>query len=115
MKISLLPSVLAIIFLTWLSGCTTSFHGSFIAESHVDSAARSLAKELGEVEGRSCQTRILYLFAAGDPATTDKAIEDAKSKYDQTLFIADIAIDDEVKWYFPYSVQCIVVRATAYQ
>jgi len=98
-----------------LGGCTTSLHGSFIAHSMIDQESLGSAQELGNIEGRSCQTRLLYVLAKGDPATTDEAIEDAKSQLGQTRFIGDISIDDEVKWSFLYSVQCIVVRATAYQ
>jgi hypothetical protein len=51
----------------------------------------------------------------GDQATTDAAISEAKKVFKDTKFIADISIDDETLWKFGYSVQCIVVRATAYR
>lgn len=97
------------------SACTMGLHGSFSAHSWVGPDAAASAQLIGEVEGRSCQTRVLYAFGRGEPATTDEAINDAKSKYPGTLFLADISIDDEVKWHFLYSVQCIVVRAEAYR
>ncbi len=98
-----------------LSACSTSLHGSFVTASYAGEVEHSAATELGPVEGRSCQTRPLYIFASGDPATTDMAIANARSVHDGTIFIADISIDDETRWRFGYSVQCIVVRATAYR
>jgi hypothetical protein len=97
------------------SGCTMGLHGSFIAHSWAGEGERASAQLIGDVEGRSCQTRVFYVFGTGEPATTDGAIIDAKSKHPGTAFLADISIDDEVQWYFPYSVQCIVVRADAYR
>lgn len=98
-----------------LSGCSTSLHGSFIGQSYASHKESGTARELGPVEGRSCQTRPLYVLAVGEPATTDAAIKDAQTKFEQTRFLADIAIDDETRWSFGYSVQCIVARATAYE
>ncbi|MCX2982052.1 hypothetical protein EYC98_14410 [Halieaceae bacterium IMCC14734] len=98
-----------------LGGCTTSLHGSFVTSSYPGAMTGSPAEKLGLVEGRSCQTQALYLFANGEPPTTEQAIKDAKSERADTRFIADISIDDEVRWGFGYSVQCIVVRAMAYR
>jgi hypothetical protein len=98
-----------------LSACSTSLHGSFVTTSYVGEVGPPAATELGPVEGRSCQTRPLYVFASGDPATTDIAIANARSVHEGTSFIADISIDDETRWGFGYAVQCIVVRATAYR
>ncbi len=70
---------------------------------------------LGDVEGQSCQTRPFYIFAMGEPATTEEAIRDAKSRIEGMRFMADISIDDETDWNFLYSVQCITVTDTAYQ
>ena len=97
-----------------LSACSTSLHGSFVTTSYAGEVEHPVATELGPVEGRSCQTRPLYVFASGAPATTDLAIADAKNVHEDTSFIADISIDDETRWRFGYSVQCIVARATAY-
>ena len=98
-----------------LSACSTSLHGSFVTTSYAGEPEHPAATELGPVEGRSCQTRPLYVFASGDPATTDMAIANARSVHEGTSFIADISIDDETRWRFGYAVQCIVVRATAYR
>ena len=102
-----------------LSGCSTSLHGSFIAQSYAnpgdsDHTDSEITAKIGSVEGRSCQTQPLYILALGDPATTDAAIKDAQNKIEETRFLADISIDDETAWSIGYSVQCIVVRATAY-
>ena len=98
-----------------LNACSTSLHGSFVATSHANPDDLQSASKLGPVEGRSCQTQPFYLLAIGDQATTDAAITDAKKVYGDAKFIGDISIDDETLWKFGYSVQCIVVRATAYR
>ena len=98
-----------------LSACSTSLHGSFVTTSYQDEPGDSAVTELGPVEGRSCQTRILYLFPMGDSPTTDEAIANAKNVHQGTRFIADISIDDETWWGVGYAVRCIVARATAYR
>ena len=102
-------------FLFTLGACTTSFHGSFVSNSYPGPEEGAVVEELGPVAGRSCQTQVLYVFARGAQPTTEQAIKDAKSVRADTGFIADIAIDDEVRWGFGYSVHCIVVRAIAYR
>jgi hypothetical protein len=109
-----IPAVMTVA-LPLMASCSTALHGSFIPYSYADEVAPSSTKELGPVVGRSCQTQPLYILATGDPATTDAAINDAKKQIDGTRFLADLSIDDETEWKFPYSIQCIVVRATAYQ
>jgi hypothetical protein len=105
-----------IIFLTFLlTACTTSMHGSFVTASYSGGVERQDAVELGPVEGRSCQTGVLYVFPLGKAPTTDEAISNAKSVREDVRFIADISIDDETKWGIGYLVKCVVVRATAYQ
>ena len=98
-----------------LNACSTSLHGSFVATSHASLDDLKSASKLGSVEGRICQTQPLYVLAVGEQATTEAAIADAKKVYGDAKFIADISIDDETVWKFGYSVQCIVVRATAFQ
>jgi len=98
-----------------LGGCTTSLPGNFVPTSYVGNLNYSTVTELGPVEGRSCQTRPLYIFAHGDPASTHGAIEATKSVFEEARFIVDISIDEETRWGFGYSVQCIIVRATAYR
>lgn len=105
----------SVCFVILLSACSTSLHGSFVTTSYAGEIERPVAAELGPGEGRSCQTQPLYVLAWGPQATTDSAIADAKSVHEDTRFIADISIDDETRWRFGYSVQCIVVRATAYR
>jgi len=106
----------ACIYLTvLLSVCSTSLHGSFVTTSYAGGLEDPVVTELGSAEGRSCQTRILYLFPSGDSPTTDEAIVNAKNVHQGTRFIADISIDDETRWGVGYAVKCIVARATAYR
>jgi hypothetical protein len=98
-----------------LNACTTSLHGSFVTTSYSGRVEQQDAVELGPVEGRSCQTGVLYVFPLGEAPTTDEAISNAKSVCEDISFIADISIDDETQWGVGYSVKCVVVRATAYR
>ena len=105
-----------IIFVTFLlNACTTSLHGSFVTASYSGGVEQQDAVELGPVEGRSCQTGVLYVFPRGEAPTTDEAISNAKSVREDISFIADISIDDETHWGIGYSVKCVVVRAAAYR
>ncbi len=98
-----------------LNACSTSLQGSFVTTSYEGELEDPVVTELGSAEGRSCQTRILYIFPSGDSPTTDEAIANAKNVHQGTRFIADISIDDEIRWKVGYAVRCIVVRATAYR
>ena len=95
-----------------LVGCTQNMHGSFTPSTfRLDQGP---VVELGKVEGRSCQTRVLYVLPKGERATTDLAVQNAKSQIERTEFLADMSIDDEVYFGMGYSRRCIVVAATAY-
>ncbi|WP_223292858.1 MULTISPECIES: hypothetical protein [Shewanella] len=99
-----------------LSGCNLANHGSFIAQtyhSNFDGGEKELVA-LGLVEGKSCQTSAVYLIPYGESASTQGAIADAKSRIEGTVFLTDVAIDDKLWLEFGYSVQCILVTATAY-
>ena len=95
------------------SACTQSMHGSFTAHSYRAESGQT-AVQLGPVEGRSCQTRALYTLPQGDRASTDRAMQDAMSKRDGTLYLANISVDDEMYFGIGYSRRCIVVAALAY-
>jgi len=79
-----------------------------------DGAEEQTLTRLGAVEGKSCQTSALYLIPYADSAATSAAIEDAKKQREGTILLADLAIDDKRWLEFGYSVQCILVSATAY-
>ena len=97
-----------------LSACTTSLHGTFVTTSYVPPGTDNALEPLGPVTGKSCQTRILYLFPEGDAVSTDAAIKDAVGQYQGASYLTDIAIDDQTTWGFGYAVQCIIVNAVAY-
>lgn len=99
-----------------LSGCNLANHGSFHPQSYLaeDKGGEESRVSLGQVEGKSCQTSALYFIPLGEAASTDSAINDAKSKITGTEFLTDISIDDKLWVELGYSVQCILVNATAY-
>ncbi|MBL4815667.1 MAG: hypothetical protein JKY74_09310 [Shewanella sp.] len=109
---------LILTILVLLSGCNSANHGSFVTQTFDGAEANRGAGvalvKLGKVEGKSCQTAILYLIPFDESASTHRAIEDAKSKIEGTALLADISIDDKLWVEFGYSVQCILVSATAY-
>lgn len=109
-------TLLSLILLALLSGCNSANHGSFVSNSYNVPATEkgSSLVALGKVEGKSCQTAVLYLLPYEDSASTHLAIEDAKSKREGTVLLGDISIDDKLWVEFGYSVQCILVNATAY-
>jgi len=111
-KLTLL--VVAPIFL--LTGCNLANHGSFVTQtfSSTDWAEEQTLTRLGPVEGKSCQTAALYFIPQGDSTSTNAAIADAKGQRAGTLLLADVSIDDKLWLEFGYSVQCILVSATAY-
>lgn len=94
------------------TGCTQNMHGSFTQSTY--RIGQGPARALGKVEGRSCQTRVLYSLPKGERATTDRAVHDAMSQIPNTEFLVDMSIDDEVYFGVGYSRRCIVVAATAY-
>jgi hypothetical protein len=97
------------------AGCSTSNHGTFVTSSYMNSGAKYKGEFLGTVRGESRQTWILYLFPQGEPPSTSKAIQNAKSKFAGTKILTDVSIDDETHWKFGYSIRLIEVEANAYK
>lgn len=99
----------------FLTACTTGFHGSFAPNSYIGSERGANSGQIGRVEGQSCQTKVLYLFPAGQPPSTAEAIQSAKGQIEGTKFLTDISIDDRILWEIGYSKQCIAVSGTAHR
>jgi len=98
-----------------LTACSTGFHGSFSPNTYIGGKDNLNAEEIGRVEGKSCQTKVLYLFPFGPPPSTAEAIKFAKEKHQGTKYLTDISIDDRTEWEIGYLRQCITVEATAYR
>lgn len=101
-----------------LSGCSSARHGTFVSSTFKDSAENGKLPAdqfLGEVIGESSQTFLLYIFPLGEPPSTNAAITNAKSQYQDTRFLADVSIDDRIYWGLGYSKQIIQVEAKAYR
>ncbi len=105
-----------LVSLLLLTGCNLANHGSFVTQTFVGSneIEEQGLTNLGPVEGKSCQTAALYFIPQGDSTSTNAAIADAKRQREGTLFLTDVSIDDKLWLEFGYSVQCILVSATAY-
>ena len=103
-----------IISMLFLISCSTGFHGTFTPNTHINEEHAD-AVLLGPVTGKSCQLRVFYIIPSGPAASTDEAIQSAKEQYEGTKYLIDVSIDDRVEWKFGYSIQCIIVDATAYQ
>ena len=57
--------LIAVGLVIMLSACSPSLHGSFVTTSYAGQTEHPVAAELGPVEGRSCQTKPLYVLAWG--------------------------------------------------
>jgi len=102
------------LLLCFFAGCTTANHGTFVPSTYVEQDSDVQGQMISEVTGISSQTWFLYIFPLGEPPSTSKAISDAKSKYEGTKYLTDLAIDDRMYWGFGYSQQVISVEAKAY-
>ncbi|WP_394205393.1 hypothetical protein [Shewanella waksmanii] len=111
--VKLSRTMMGLLLLGGLSGCNIASHGSFIASSNINSSNEESLTVLGEVTGESCQTSILYVLPSGEQVATKEAITNAFEQIPNTLQLADISIDDQLKIGVGYSVQCIIVSATA--
>lgn len=98
-----------------LTACSTGYHGSFVPSTYIGSEDGNNSEQIGPVKGKSCQTRVLYLFPVGPAPSTEEAIRSAKEQYKDTKYLTDISIDDRTEWSIGYSRQCITVEATAYR
>ena len=105
---------LVFLFSALLCACTTGRHGSFVEKTYIDEEKYANFKLLGPVAGESCQTNTLYLFPKSDPPSTAEALHAAKNQYDSTAFLADVAIETYIRWYFLYSEECTGVTGVAY-
>lgn len=105
---------LVFLFSALLFACTSGRHGSFAEKTYIDEAKYANFKLLGPVSGESCQTNTLYIFPKSDPPSTTEALRAAKNQYDSTAFLADVAIETYIRWYFLYSEECTVVTGVAY-
>ena len=96
------------------SGCMTGAPATFATSTYYDESRYTDPAALGRVVGRSCQTRILYVLPKGPATSTSAAIEDAKSKMEGTVFLADVSVEERLEWRFGYSRNCVIVTAIAY-
>jgi hypothetical protein len=103
-----------IVFGALLGGCSTGERWSFAQSTYFDTKAYVSPRRLGPVRAESCQTNILYLFPSGEAATASKAIAEARVQREGTVFLADMTVEKITKIRFLYSVECVVVTATAY-
>ena len=104
-----------IIFLSaLLSACTIGLHGSFVDRSYIPDNQQKPGVPLGKVHGKSCQTRVLYLFPGGDEVGTDEAFSAALGQREGTDYLVNISIDNTSYFGVGYSVSCMEVDAEAY-
>lgn len=110
LKISMVLCPIAFV----LAGCVTATPGSITTSTYFDESKYSGLRELGPVSGESCQTRVFYYLPKGKAPSTAEAIADAKAKFPETVFLADVTVETRVKWGIGYSRVCTVVNAIAY-
>ena len=95
-------------------GCTTGNIGSFSDTTFFDKSSYTDIRALGSVQGESSQTMVLYLFPYKTPPTTKEAMNNALAKYDDTVFLGNVAIESRQKFYIGYSRLHTIVTGTAY-
>ena len=104
----------ALLLVVLLVGCSTGERWSYSQRTYFDTNEYVNPRALGPVRAEDCQTNILYLFPSGKAATATRAIEQARVQRKDTVFLADMTVEKVTRWRFLYSVECIVVTATAY-
>ena len=113
MKLQKISGLLAIAFL--LTSCATSRYGSFVSSTYITDQENVEHVLLGEVNGTSQQTWLLYIFPVGEAPSIHEAIRDAKSQIEGTRYLTDVSIENQVEWKFGYSLDVITVQAAAYK
>jgi hypothetical protein len=113
-KVSVFKLGIFVILALLFTGCATGNLISFSENTFFDRSEYTNIRELGPVLGESSQTMVLYLFPRYLPASTTDAMQDALSQYDNTVFLANVAIENRNKVYVGYSRTCTLVTATAY-
>ena len=104
----------ALLLIVLLASCSTGDHWSYSRRTYYDTNAYANPKKLGTVQAESCQTNILYLFPSGKAANATDAIAEARVQRADTVFLADLTVEKVTRWRFLYSIECVVVTATAY-
>jgi len=97
-----------------LTGCSTGNLGSFSETTFFDSSRAKNVRELGPVQGESCQTMVLYVFPKDTPASTQEAMQKALSAQDGAVFLANVSVERRQYWHVGYSEVCTLVTGTAY-
>ena len=98
-----------------IGGCTSARHGTFVPMTYADSEHQESAEFIGAVEGESAQHFLFYILPIGTAASTEEAVNKAKSQLEGTAFLGDVSIDDRTYWGFGYATQIIRVTARAYR
>lgn len=112
---SVLKNSICAMALIFIIGCTTANHGTFVPSTYTSGGNKENGEFLGNVVGESTHVWFLYVLPVGEAPSTREAIADAKSKYQQTTYLTDLAIGDRTHWSFGYSTQVIKVEANAYK
>jgi hypothetical protein len=96
------------------TGCATGHFGEFSVSTFYDPNLYTHIRELGPVQGESCQTKVLYVFPWRSPPSTLDAIEQALSQRDGAVFLGNVSVERHEHWHIGYSRLCTLVTGTAY-
>lgn len=105
---------LPVFMILLLTACSTAFHGSFVANTYINDNSKKNTTPRGLARGDSCQTRVLYLFPAGESPSTQEAIQLAIKQHEETEYLANVTVENRTEWEFGYLRQCTTVTGTAY-
>ena len=99
---------------TLCAGCATGHLGTFSETTFFDRSEYTNFRALGPVQGENCQTMVLYVFPYQSPPSTVEAMHDALAKYENAVFLGNVAVERHQKWLIGYSRICTMVTGTAY-
>jgi hypothetical protein len=104
----------ALVAVAVLAGCSTGNLGTFSETTFFDPGQSTNIRELGPVQGESCQTMVLYVFPHDAPPSTQDAMQKALSQNNGTVFLANVSVERRQHWHIGYSRVCTLVMGTAY-
>lgn len=96
-----------------LAGCQSGGPASFAAHSYSGPLQRVDSESLGAASGMSCQRYWIYLLPAGEPPSTQVALERAMASRADTEFLVNMTVETRLDVQAGYMDQCILVEGEA--
>ncbi len=98
-----------------LAGCQSGGPASFAPYSYSAPDQHVDSESLGAASGISCQRYWLYLLPAGEPPSTQVALERALDSRAGTGFLVNMTVETRLDVRFGYMDECILVQGEAHR